>query len=92
MLMKYAQNKEVAWRMVDGEAVLVHPGLSEVKVLNEVGSRIWEICEDGSSLEEIVGVICDEFDAATEEARADAEAFLREMVEKGLVVQGDGTA
>lgn len=78
--------------MVEGEAVLVHPGLSEVKILNEVGSRIWELCGEGASMERIVAAVCDEFDVDSGDARSDALAFLGEMEEKGLIVRDDGTA
>jgi len=78
--------------MVEGEAVLVHPGLSEVKILNEAGSLIWELCEEGASLDRIVDAVCSEFDVNSGEARSDAEAFLREMEEKGLIVRDDGKA
>lgn len=85
--MRYRQNEEVAWRMVEGEAVLVHPSVSEVKILNAVGSRIWELLEEGISCEAIVETLYREFEVEPEAASRDAEAFLRELEGKGLVVR-----
>ncbi len=85
--MHYIQNHEVAYRSIDGEAVLVIPHTSDVKVLNEVGTRIWEALEGPRSIDEIVSVVVAEFEITEEQARIDALTFIEALVSRDLVHQ-----
>ncbi len=51
------QAPHVVSRMIDGEAVLVHPGQAKIRVLNSVGARIWEPVDGQHSLRDIAQVI-----------------------------------
>ena len=53
--------------------------------LDEVGARVWELIRKPRVVEEIVGVILDEYDVGAEEGRGDVLALLRELADKGLV-------
>lgn len=71
-------------RMVDGEAVIVEPQNGLVNVINETGSRIWELI-DKKSVKQIADIISSEYEISAEAALRDTTAFLSEMAEKGLV-------
>ena len=73
-----------AWRVVEGQAVIIHADVQRMRVLNEVGSRVWELC-DGRTLQEIVDKVCSEFDAPAEQVAADVDAFVRELLDKKMV-------
>lgn len=74
---------KTASRIIDGEAVIVLLDKQETIVLNDVGSRIWEIMDGKKDIDEISGAIMSEFDAAREEALKDITEFVEDMVQRG---------
>jgi hypothetical protein len=54
--------------------------------LNPVGTRIWELFENGSSVAAVVARIVEEFETTPEQAGADAHAFVSELLRKGLLI------
>jgi hypothetical protein len=81
-------NPQVVGRIVDNEAVLVLAGKGEVKVLNEVGARIWSLVDGHRSIKEIAGVIIAEFDISQSEAERDALAFIQQLADKEILSAG----
>lgn len=81
--MRRAQN--VAWRVIDGTAVLVVPGSPTILTLNEVGTKVWELA-DGRPESEIVAAIVNEFEVTRSQAEQDVERFMTEMQAKGVLV------
>jgi len=54
--------------------------------LNEVGTVIWQAADGSTPLSEIVAKhICLEFDVSLEEAQQDAEQFVSELSEHGIL-------
>jgi hypothetical protein len=74
-----------AWRVVDGEAVMVLPSTGKVHTLNAVGTRFWELVDGERTIEEIASVMADEFDAPADEIERDCHAFAAELSERGLL-------
>jgi hypothetical protein len=83
MLLK--KSPDVAWRTIEGQAVLVHNREGEVQVLNEVGTYVWEHFDEG--LERIVSGIANVYDVSPETVRPDVEEFIQELVASNLVLQ-----
>lgn len=81
-------NPEVVGRIVDNEAVLVLPGKGEVKVLNEVGARIWSLVDGHRSIKEIAAQINAEFKVSQTKAENDALAFIQQLMDKGIIAAG----
>lgn len=83
----------VEWREIGGEATLVLPGeISAAHELNEVASRIWELCDGRRTVREIAQRVVEEFEIDLATAERDAEEFVREMLEGGLLLPGDGAS
>lgn len=77
-------NPHAACRTIEGTVfVLVHDRMIS---LNRVGSFVWEKFEKGSTIDNVVRAIVDEFDVSHELASADATTFVRTLKEKGLLV------
>jgi hypothetical protein len=72
-------------RILEREAVIVLPDKGEVKVLNEVGARIWELADGSRSVREIAAAIASVYDVSQREAEADTVEFLQELREKALI-------
>lgn len=75
----------VVGRLVDDEAVLVLPARGEVKVLNEVGARIWELSDGNRTVREIARIICEEYAVEADAAEADTLAFLKDLLDRGAI-------
>lgn len=57
--------------------------------LNEVGSRVWELCDGTRTVADAIGVICDEFDAPRDQVEADVLELLDDLFAEKLVVEAD---
>jgi hypothetical protein len=75
----------VVGRVIQGEAVLVHPGQGKVRVLNEVGARLWELADGKRTIAEMARVIADEYAVDAMEAQSDAAAFCADLAGRGLL-------
>ena len=67
------------FRVFEGEATIVLPDGSYIKVLNETGSRIWELLDGSRGVKEIASVIAGEYEIPPEAAERDVREFLEEL-------------
>ena len=68
---------------------MILPSASAVRVLNEVGARIWSLA-DGRTLGDILDVLVNEYEVERTQLRVDAEAFLSELEGRGLLDAAPG--
>ena len=80
------KNSKVIGQVVEHEVVLVLLEKNQVKVLNEAGSRIWELVDGERSIVDIANIICGEFEVSQQESLDDALIFLEELLFKGIVL------
>ena len=76
-------------RVVRNEAILVMPEQGKVKVLNEVGARIWELSDGTRTIQQIAIQICSEYQVEALEAETDILDFVSDMVARGLLSTSD---
>jgi hypothetical protein len=81
---KVTQHPDSASRTIDGEEVVVVPATRKLQILNEVATRIWELC-DGRSVSSIIDVIVEEFEVERSDAEADALELVHDMHERGMI-------
>ena len=79
-----ARRQEVAWRLFEGEAILVFTAQDEICQLNPVASFIWEALDGKMDLRQVAVKLAQEFEVTEAEARRDALAFAAELLEKGV--------
>lgn len=82
--------REFVMREIAGETVLVPVGTSSLDmnglaVINEVGTRLWELLPDAEDVDDLVTAIMEEYDADEETVRADIEEFLQKLERHGIV-------
>ena len=72
-----------------GEAalILLNPRNGEYYTLDEVGCRLWSLCDGSHTLADMVSVIGAEFDAPPAQIEADLHELLSEMAGERLVVE-----
>ena len=64
------------FRIFEGQATIVMPDGSYIHVLNEIGSRVWELMDGEKSESQIVEILCQEFETDREEVARDVKDFL----------------
>jgi len=77
-------------RQIAGETLIMPVAgrvadLESIYVLNEVGSRIWQLVGSPTTAERIVEVIASEFDVPAERASEDVAEFLGALDARGLI-------
>jgi len=80
-----AKSPTTAWRLIEGEAVILSLETKVLRGLNPVGSRVWELIDGQRSVEEIITAIVQEFDVTPQAAAEDVRGFVRELLDKSLV-------
>jgi hypothetical protein len=79
------QNPRAAWRVYEGEAVIVSPEDSTLHTLNPVGTLIWEAADGRTAMEAIVARVCEAFEVDQGKAERDAAAFVDQLCRRGLL-------
>lgn len=72
------QEPRTASRLIDGQAVVITIDENKLHVLNEVGSRIWQLCT-GRSGAEVLDSLVAEFEVNRSRAAADLAGFVAEL-------------
>ena len=75
----------VVSRVIDGEAVLVHPGQAKIRVLNAIGARIWELVDGQQTLGDIAQAITAEYEVDLPRAQTDVVAFCADLAQAGVL-------
>jgi hypothetical protein len=86
--MIYGINEDaVRWRIVDGEAVLIHVKTTFYYSLNGTGTAVWQILAKGERpVDEIVEAVAARFDSDESAVRGDVQSFLDQMLKEELVL------
>lgn len=79
---------DLIWRQVDENTVVVTPQSGQMRVLNGVGSTIWQLLVEGQSPEAIIAHLVAHYAVSAEQAGADLDKFLAELEERGLLQWG----
>jgi hypothetical protein len=66
--------------------VLFHMSSGKYYSLNELGARIWELCDGSRSFGEIVGLVEAEYDAPPEVILEDSRTLVAHLIEGDLLL------
>jgi hypothetical protein len=81
-------NEHVIAQPTGADLVLFHMESGSYYSLNELGSRIWELCDGERSLSEVADLLEAEYDAPREQIQEDCRALIAELLEGRLLVGG----
>lgn len=89
-LHRFRKDKDLVTRSISGETLIVpvRSGVSDLDctyVLNEVGSRIWELLDERRPVDKIVEAICAEYEVARDQAACDIGELLGSLETAGLI-------
>jgi hypothetical protein len=80
----------IAARMLAGEMMVMNSVNSTFFTLNEVATAIWQAADGKTPLRQIVEhTICEQFDVDPAEAQRDAQQFVRELSQHGILLVSD---
>lgn len=65
--------------------MVITPTENTVRMLNPVGSRIWQLADGTRTVDEIANVLVQEFDVDQAEAASSAQRFVAELVDLELL-------
>jgi coenzyme PQQ biosynthesis protein PqqD len=69
-----------------GQTVLLRLDDGGYYALDDVGTRIWELCDGGRAVAEIVALLSEEFDAPETVVQADVLEFIDDLRRERLLV------
>jgi hypothetical protein len=87
---KITTSESVVDAVLGDEAVLLNIQSGVYFGLNAVGTRIWELLVQGTTQEEIVDRLRNEYDAEPAQLRTDVEGFVQSLAAKGLTRNVNG--
>lgn len=82
-----ARSSAIAARLIGGEMMIMSAVDSTFFTLNEVATVIWQAADGRTPLADIVvNRICPEFEVDAEQAGRDAEQFVSELSQHGILL------
>ena len=82
---RFAVSPDVLFQEVSGETVLLDLASEQYFGLDEVGTRIWALLNEGSDLGGIIERLLEEYAVGREELERDVRALLGQLLEAGLI-------
>ena len=76
---------ELIWREMDGNAVVVSPRDGKVRVLNEVGTFIWQLLAEQAPRAEIVVHLVETYEVSVLQAERDLDKFINDLLVRGIL-------
>ena len=81
----FTVSKDVLFQEVSGETVLLDLASEQYFGLDEVGTRVWQLLNEGQSLDAMLEVLLEEYEVQRERLEEDVRALLESLIEAGLV-------
>jgi len=82
----------VMMQEVDGEAVIVNLDSESYFGLDDVGTHMWTLLTNSTSIEAAFDALIDEYDVDEAQLRTDFVKLLHKLVEHGLLILKDAEA
>ena len=83
------KHPDSASRVYDGEAFIVLPQSHQYKILNEVGTRVWELIDGTRTPDDMAQLIANEFEISVEEALKDVGDFINDLRANGMLADSE---
>lgn len=84
-MLKKIDNQVTEWRIVDGEVVALHLDRQEYYTINPSGAVLWPLLAEGATEPQLRRELVRTFGLAERDARADVDAFLAVLRDRGLL-------
>jgi hypothetical protein len=97
MDMIFSRSSDVVSREIDGALIIVPltAGMGDMEddlfSMNESGTRIWNLLDGKRTLQEIVDVLAQEYQAEPTEIEQDVTGMVAELLKRRMLVEAPGT-
>jgi len=81
---------ELIWRRIGDEIVIITPDGLATHILNKTAACVWELCDGQHGMPEMANDICQRFEVSNEQARADVDEVVGQLLGLGLVTDSVG--
>jgi Coenzyme PQQ synthesis protein D (PqqD) len=79
------KSSQVINQRASGSLVLLDLERGEYYALEEVGARVWNLCDGSHMVSDVVSIICQEYEAARDKVEADVLELLTDLADANLV-------
>lgn len=86
------RNETTAFRIIDNEAVILNLDSGIYYSLNEVGTKVWGLCDGSNGVRDITAAIVEEFEVQEEIAQKDILELISDLLTEGLVTINENPA
>jgi len=80
------RSKEIIWRNLEGEAVLLNPQTGKYFGINEVGCSFWEKVDGKKSIADIIDLLLNEYDVERKTLENDINELVAAMEKQNIVI------
>lgn len=87
MVTRFVQNPDVAWRVIDGEAVLLAIETTTYYSLDPVGTFLWKRFEKGASRDEALAGLLAEYEIDETTGGKDLDELIGDLVSEKLLLE-----
>lgn len=87
----FRHHSDIAWRLVQEDALLVDPRSGKIFPLNPVAARIWVLLAEGLCVSDIIKSLSNEFDAPPDTIEKDTLEFIAKLLKENLLEEVFGT-
>jgi acyl-CoA reductase-like NAD-dependent aldehyde dehydrogenase len=77
----------LVWREIDNELVAVDIASSAYLSANQTGALLWQMLANGTTHEQLVERLVEEFGISSDQAATDVDAFLRDLKARDLLTK-----
>lgn len=78
-------SKDLTWRDLDGELVVLNSKSGDYHTFNSVGRSIWLSLAESKPVDVIQTLITNEFDIDSQRALDDIQNFIQDLTQRGLL-------
>lgn len=82
---KVTISSEVLSQEVDGETVLLDLNSENYFGLDEVGTRIWQLLNEGNDLQHVLNTLLAEYEVDEQQLKKDLQDHITQLVDAGLI-------
>jgi|SRR5262245_52097649 len=83
------RGEEIASKVIDGEAIIINLASGIYYSIDKVGALIWEMIENGQTLQETLSAIVARYDVSEEQAQSDIEQLVNDLLQENLVTAAE---
>jgi len=84
-----SRGEEIAAKVIDGEAIIINLASGIYYSMDKVGGLVWEMIDEGRTLEEMLAVILARYEVSADQVKTDIEQLVNELLQENLVTASE---